>query len=438
VVEAPLEPQPATLLKPKKSSKVWWIIAVVLLLGVGGFLLLTSFLSGSSAVGYVTVPVSYADISATVTETGIVNPVTQVTVGSEVSGTVKEINADFNSKVTKGQVLAKLDPTTFQSVVDSSQATLRLQQANAESAVVNVGKMRAVYNLATLTMNRDLPLVAKGLIDQNQMDIDRTAAETAKQDWLAAQAQVRVANAQVAVAKGELAQSEFNLSKTVILSPFDGVVMNRNVSIGQTVAASLSTPTLFTLATDLTDMQVDTSVDEADVGSLAADQTATITASAFPNVVFPGTVLQVRINPTTVSNVVTYDAVIKVHDTTGRLLPGMTAQVVIQTAKKSHVLSVPIAAQLYRPLTTGTTSSGTSGAASSSGGTAALPVAGAAGSKVTVWKLVDGKPVSQTVVIGLSDGKNLEITDDSLEEGAAVIVSQHKGGSSNQAAKQSQ
>ncbi len=212
----------------------------------------------------------------------LVNPVNQVLIGSEVSGTIRTINVDFNSKVRKGQVLANLDPTTYQAAVDSAQANLMLSQASEESAVVNVGKMKAELDLANLTVQRDEPLLKQGLINQNQMDTDTTAAESAQQDYLAAQAQVRVAQAQIGVVKGQLEQAQYNLSKTVILSPFDGIVMARNVDVGQTVAASLQTPTLFTLATNLTDMQVDTSVDEADVGGLLQGEAAQITVTAFP------------------------------------------------------------------------------------------------------------------------------------------------------------
>jgi len=420
----------------KTQTKVVMIIGAVLVVALGGFFLLRPLFSRGDGIRYVTRPVSYADIAATVSETGIVNPVTQVAVGSEVSGTIRILNVDFNSKVRKGQVLANLDPTTYQAAVDSARANLQLAQANEESAVVNVGKMKAQLDLATLTVQRDEPLLTQGLINQNQMDTERTAAETARQDYLASQAQVRVAQAQIAVVRGQLAQSEYNLSKTVILSPFDGVVMARNVSIGQTVAASLQTPTLFTIATNLTDMQVDTSVDEADVGSLQQNESAQITVTAFPNVVFAGTVLQVRINPTTVQNVVTYDAVVQVHDTSGRLLPGMTAQVTIQVGKKSHVLAVPIAAVLYRPLAAPSAPSAGPGGGgfgagivqSSGGAPAGLPVAGAPGSKVTIWKLAAGRPVPQQVVIGLSDGKNLEITSDGVQEGDQVIVAQRRGG----------
>ena len=395
------------------------IIGIVVAVVIGGFFVLRPLLFGGTSITYVTKPAAYADITATVNETGVVNPVTQVMVGSEVSGTIRTLNVDFNSTVRKGQVLANLDPTTYQAAVDSAKAGITLATANEQSAVVNVGKMKAEVDMANLTVQRDEPLFTKGLIDENQIDTERTAGKTAQQDYLAAQSQVRVQQAQISVVSGQLRQSQYNLSKTVILSPFDGIVMARNVSIGQTVAASLQTPTLFTLATNLTDMQVDTSVDEADIGSLKKGESAQITVTAFPNVVFSATVQQVRINPTIVQNVVTYDAVVQVHDTTGRLLPGMTAQVTIQTAKQTHVMSVPIAAVLYRPLAA-------SGAAAS--GSTALPVAGAAGSKVTVWKLVDGKPVALQVVIGLSDGRNLEITSGGIAEGDLIIVAQRRGG----------
>lgn len=420
----------------KKRSKIVVIIGAVVAVALGGFFIMRPLFSRGNGISYVTRPVAYADIAATVSETGIVNPVTQVMVGSEVSGTVRTLTVDFNSKVRKGQILATLDPTTYQAAVDSAQANIMLAQANADSAQVNVGKMKAQLDMATLTVQRDEPMIKQGLINQNQMDMERTAAETAGQDYLAAQAQGRVAQAQISVVKGQLRQAQYNLSKTVILSPFDGIVMARNVSIGQTVAASLQTPTLFTLATNLTDMQVDTSVDEADVGSLREKESAQITVTAFPNVVFSGTVRQVRINPTTVQNVVTYDAVVQVHDTTGRLLPGMTAQVTIQVGKKTHVLAVPIAAVLYRPLAapgagaagTGSPGAGGGGGRTSGGAPAALPVAGAPGSKVTIWKLIEGKPAPLQVVIGLSDGKNLEITSNGVNEGDPIIVAQRHGG----------
>jgi len=419
----------------KSRSKVFIGAGVAVVLALAALFVLRPLLSRREGIHYVTRPVGYADISASVNETGTVNPVNEVLVGSEVSGTIRTLSVDFNSKVRKGQVLATLDPTTYQAAVDSAQANLQLVQANLDAARVNVDKAKAQLDMADLTVQRDEPLVKQELLTQNQLDTDRTAAETTKQDYLAAQAAVRVAEAQVSVAKGQLEQAQYNLSKTMILSPFDGIVMARNVSIGQTVAASLQTPTLFTLATNLTDMQVDTSVDEADVGNVRAGQVAQITVTAFPNVVFSGNVQQVRVNPTVVQNVVTYDAVVQVHDSSGRLLPGMTAQVNIEIGKREHVLAVPIAAVLYRPLPAGPAAGGFGPGGGfgagvvqvSSSAPGAGPVAGAPGSHVTVWLLQDGRPVPLQVVIGLTDGTNIEITSGNLHAGDPIIIAQRRG-----------
>ena len=382
------------------------VLAVVAVAAAGYWFGIRPTLSAGVNVRYNTRPVGYSDITATVSETGTINPVNQVQIGSEVSGTIKTITVDYNSVVKKGQVLMTLDPTTFQAAVDSANASLRLAQANQDSAQVNVGKMKAELDLANTVVQRDGPIADQGLISQSQMDTERTAAIAAEQDYLASQSAVRVAEAQVSVAQGQLEEAEFNLSKTVITSPFDGIIMSRNVSIGQTVASSLQTPTLFTIATNLTDMQVDTSVDEADIGSVQAGEAAHMTVAAFPNLTFSGTVSQVRVNPTVVQNVVTYDAVVAVHDSSGKLLPGMTAQINIEIGNRTHVVAVPIAAVLYRPLAaqpaaTGGSAFGGGGggfgagvvqtAASSSAGEA---MAGAPGSQVTVWVLRDGRPNS--------------------------------------------
>jgi HlyD family secretion protein len=430
-------------------------------------------------VGYVTRPAGYADITATVNETGTVNPVDQVQVGSQVSGTIATLKVDYNSKVTKGEVLATLDPTTFQAAVEQASATVAAQQSSAaatqsgvaqaqsgvqtaganlqqaqaslQSTRTNIAKTNSQLALATLTVQRDTMLLKQGFIPQNQMDADQNAAAAAAADARASQDAVRVAQAQaaaatsqvrsaqdqvttaqsqagasqhqVAAAMAQLQQAQYNLSRTVITSPIDGVVMARNVSVGQTVAASLQTPTLFTLATNLTDMQVDTSVDEADVGNVLQGENAHITVTAFPNVVFSGTVQQVRVNPTVVQNVVTYDAVVTVHDSSGRLKPGMTAQVAIDVGKRTHVLAVPIAAVLFRPL-----APRGAGAASGGGGQqAGPPVAGAAGSTVTVWVLRTGSPAPVRLVIGLSDGQNIEIVRGALHAGDPVIIATRRG-----------
>jgi len=419
----------------KTRPKIALIAGAVVVVAILAVIVLRPLFARSDGIHYVTRAVDFADISATVSETGTVNPVNTVSVGSEVSGTINMLGADYNTRVKKNQILATLDPTDYQAAVDSAKASLRLAEANLNSAKVNVGKMKALLDLANLTVQRDEPLLKQGLINQNQMDTDNTAAITANQDYLASQAAVQVAEAQVAVAQGQLDQSRYNLSKTVIRSPWDGIVMARNVSIGQTVASSLQTPTLFTLATNLTDMQVDTSVDEADAGGVREGATAHFTVTAYPNETFTGTVSQVRINPIITQNVVTYDAVVVVHDTSGKLLPGMTAQVLIDVGKRSHVPSVPISALLYRPLAAPTTSGGGAfggfgaGLVQSSGAApGAQAVAGAPGSQVTVWVPQNGHPTPQRIVIGLSDGKNVEITSGSLLPGDQVIIAQYRGG----------
>jgi HlyD family secretion protein len=415
----------------KKWMKIGLIVTTVAAVAIAGFFILPPLFSRGNDVHYVTKAVAFSDISAVIRETGIVNPVTQVTVGSEISGTVQTLGVDFNSMVKKGQVLATLDPTTYQAAVDSAQANLRLEQATEDSATVNVSKMKDLLDMANLTVQRDEPLIKQGLINQNQMDMDRTAAEGARDDYRSAQAMVRVTKAQLAVYSGALDQAKFTLSKTVIKSPYDGIIMLRNVDIGQTVASSTITPTMFILATSLSDMQVDTSVDEADVGPVLEGQAAQFTVTAFPNVNFKGTVQQVRINPITISNVVTYDVVVLIHDIANRLLPGMTAVVTIQVGQKTHVLSIPISAVLFRPLTKSADASSAApqatGGAAQGGGPGNLPVAGAPGSKITIWKLVDDKPAPLQVVLGLSDGKNLEITSDNVHEGDMIIIAQQHG-----------
>jgi HlyD family secretion protein len=398
---------------------------------------------------YVTRPVGYSDIAATVQETGTVNPVNQVAVGTEVSGTVRTISVDFNSVVRKGQELLTIDPTSYQAAVSSAEASLQLALANQHSAEVAVGKTKALLDMANLTLDRDKPLLDQNLINQNQVDLDKTSAIGAQQDYLGSLASVESAKAQVAVVQAQLAQARYNMTKTVITSPIDGLVLARNVSVGQTVAASLSTPTLFTLASNQADMQVDTSVDEADAGGVKRGAKARITVPAFPNVVFPGTVSQVRLNPTVVQNVVTYDAVVHIDDTSGRLFPGMTAQVTIETGLRGHVLSVPLPALLYNPAARQSGGAGQGGFPGGAGGGAggggnrqgggggsfsagvvqtqggAGALAGAPGSRVTVWVLRE-TPVPVTVVIGVSDGRNVEIVSGDIGEGDQVIVAQRR------------
>lgn len=474
------------------------VLAVVAALAAGGIVTMQRLGRQRTAVRYITRPVQYTDISSTVTETGTVNPVDQIQVGTQVSGTIATLGADYNSRVKKGQVLATLDPTSFQAALEQqsaalaaaqstaaasassmqqSQVAVRTAQANYQQSLANLRnaqagatKARSQLALAQTTVKRDSSLLGQGYISQSQMDTDQTAAQAAQDDYAAAQAAIGVAQAQVAsnlsqvrsaqqavqtssaqaaasshqvgAASAQLQTAQYNLSRTIITSPVDGIVMARNVSVGQTVAASLSTPTLFTIASNLKDMQVDTSVDEADVGSVKQGNTAVITVTAYPNVTFNGTVQQVRVNPTIVSNVVTYDAVVAVHDDSGRLFPGMTAQVVISTSTRTHVLAVPLQALLFRPLQQGArpTSSGggqsggplggggfgVPGGGGGGGGAANAPVAGAPGSTVTVYVLRSNQPAPVRIVIGASDNKNVEVRS-GLQEGERVIVAALRG-----------
>lgn len=421
---------------------------------------------------YVTAKAQYADVNSVIQETGTVNPVDEVSVGTQVSGTISQLFVDYNTIVHKGEILAKLDPTSFQAAADQANATLDVakaqaaagsstiaqnaantqnMQANEQQLVANAKKAQAQETLSSITVSRDRALMAQGYISQSQLDTD-VAAENSNVQALAAaeqqarggtaqvtganasvdvsQSQATAEQAQVAVAAAQAEQTNYNLSRTVITSPIDGIVVSRNVSVGQTVAASLQTPTLFVIASSLKDMEVDVSVDEADVGQLRATQTAYITVPAYPNIEFKGIVKQVRVNPTTVQNVVTYDAVVIVHDEQERLKPGMTANVTIDVVHRSNVLTVPLAALLYRPSGQHASRSGgaAGGAAPGPSGSPA-PVAGAPGSHVTLWVLAKNKPVATPVVIGYSDGSNVEIAQGSLKSGDLVITSEIRSGS---------
>jgi len=419
---------------------------------------------------YVTIPATYGDIVSTVNETGTINPVNEVNVGTEVSGTITKLDVDYNSTVKAGQVLAELDPTPFAAADQQAQATLtadraqaaaqastarqweaniaaavateQQQRASAQAAQANIAKAQAQLQLDRATVRRDGELLARGYIAQSQVDADTTAVandaaalRAAQASYAAAEAQAAAAasqvrsveeqrvaagyqaaaaRAQVQAAGGQVQQAAYNLSRTVIRSPIDGIVVSRAVSVGQTVAASFQTPTLFVIASNLKDMQIDVSVDEADVGNLRVGDSAIITVPAYPNIDFQGTVKQVRVNPTTTNNVVTYDAVVTVHDDSARLLPGMTANVTINVAKHDHVLVVPTSALLYRPAPA-------SGDSSAHGGGRGA-IAGAPGSHVTLTVLRNGRPVEVPVVIGLSDDSNVEIASGGLREGDAVVV----------------
>ena len=316
----------------KRKMVVLFIILVVAMVAGGvywfGF-------KKEKPVRYKTGTVQRGDLTALVVANGTVNPVTIVQVGSQISGTILKLFADFNSVVTKGQVIAQIDPALLQAKVDQTQADLRNAQA-----VLEREKVTAQDNARTL--KRYQSLLAQELISQMDVDVAQTKFDQSL-------ATIKGAQAQVEQAKANLASALTNLHYATIRSPVNGIVISRNVDVGQTVAASLQAPTLFTIAQDLKEMEIHTSVDEADIGRIKLDQPALFTVDAFPGESFKAEVGQIRNAATTVQNVVTYDVVLEVKNPLLKLKPGMTANVSIITEEKSDVLKVPNAALRFRP-----------------------------------------------------------------------------------------
>ena len=313
-------------------------------------------------VQYRTAKIERGALSATVSASGAVNPVTQVSVGTQVSGQIRDLLVDFNSEVKAGQLIAQIDPETFEYRVRSAQADLDAVQAAVLTAQANAAASRAQVSRAQVDMDearRDLErkqsLVEKQFVAQSEADRARALLNTTTETFKATQAQVGVTEAQIKTAQANvaqrqasLAQARIDLARTRITSPVDGIVIKRAIEKGQTVAASLQSPELFVIAQNLSDMQVDASVDESDVGRIRTGQRATFTVDAFPGQTFEGSVRQVRKAAQTIANVVTYVAVIGFSNAGGRLLPGMTANVRVVTDQRDSVLKVPNAALRMR------------------------------------------------------------------------------------------
>jgi HlyD family secretion protein len=366
------------------------IAGAAAVLGIVLYLLLRN---GSNGVSYRTDAVTLGDVQQTVTATGAVNPVTTVQVGTQVSGTIKSLFADFNSRVKKGQIIAQIDPAFY-------ETQLAQAQANADRA-------QAGLRDAERLMNQNKALFARNLV--------------AKNDYEAAATNYDSARAQLAQAKAALQAAETNLSYTKILSPVDGIVISRNVDVGQTVAASFQTPTLFTIAQDLTKMQIDTNVAESDIGAVKVGQDVEFTVDAYPDTTFKGKVWQKRQAPITVQNVVTYDTVIQVNNSDLRLMPGMTANVSIVITMKHDVLRITNAALRFRMTdrTAGGSGAGSGAPAKAGGGEKKGP---------GLWILENGKPKRVSVMLGISDGNFTEVLSGDLKEGQQVIVESLKKG----------
>jgi HlyD family secretion protein len=351
-------------------------------------------------------PVTRGTIQQTVTATGTVNAVTTVLVGTQVSGTIKTLYVDFNSRVRKGQLIAQIDPSTFESQVQQAQANLFSAQANMEKAEAGLAD-------AKRTFERNKELFSKNLIPRSDLDTADTNYQTNK-------ALVNSAKAQIEQAKASLDYSKQNLAYTKIVSPVNGVVISRAVDVGQTVAASFQTPTLFTIAEDLTKMQIDTNVAESDIGAVKVGQDVEFTVDAYPDTTFQGKVWQIRQAPITVQNVVTYDVVIQVNNKDLKLMPGMTANVSIIITTRHDAIRITNAALRFRLSSKPATAAGAD-AAEKKG-----PV---------VWVLENKKPKRVKVTPGISDGTYTEVVAGDLKEGQQVIVEALRQGSSGSQAR---
>lgn len=363
------------------------IIAVVIL-----FLILSALfflhIRRSKVSEYITQAADRGDIRATVSATGIVNAVTTVLIGTQVSGTIKQLFVDYNSTVKPGQMLAQIDPASFEAQVAQAAANLSLARANLE-------KSKVALRDTVSTFERNKILFAKNFISRHDLDTSETA-------YLSALAQIKASEAQVEQTRAALSLAQTNLRYTRIVSPVNGTVISRSVDVGQTVAASFQTPTLFTIAQDLTKMQIVANIDEADIGRLRVGQPVTFTVDAYPDLTFRGNVSEIRNSPTTVQNVVTYDVIVKVDNSDLKLKPGMTANVSIVIDDKKRILRVPNAALRVKIQET----------------SSAAPAPKGAG----VWVLEKKKPRRVPLTLGISDNRFTEVLSGSLSEGAAVII----------------
>jgi len=413
-----------------KFKKILIVIVTLLAAGGAGFAYWRMG-NGPKEPPYLTVPVSKANVRQVVSSTGTLQAVTTVLVGSQVSGTIAKLNADFNTKVAKGQVVAELDPAKFAARVDESRANLLSAQATLAKSKVSVED-------AERTLKRTKELKQRELVSQSELDAAQTSYD-------AARSQMNVSHAQVGQAQASMNQASIDLGYTVIRSPVDGMVISRNVDVGQTVAASLSAPTLFTVANDLTRMEVHTNVDEADVGNIREGQDVSFTVDAHPNRRFRGKVLQVRNAPQVIQNVVTYDAVVRINNKELLLKPGMTANVQFLVSEKEDVLTIPNMALRFRPPEE---KNETQDLLRQEQGRAAPRVgqrrtsrgagSGAGGGEgrrvrdVKVYVMKDGKAQPLDVQVGITDGSKTGVISGGLNENDPVIIGM-SGGAGGQA-----
>ena len=382
----------------KRSAWIWTGVAVAVV--AGGAIAMTR--SKDEAPKWRTAQVGYGDIRQRISATGILNPVVSVNVGSQVSGTISALYADFNTQVKQGQAIAQIEPSLFQAQLENDQANLKAAIAKSEDAKRQMDRGKRLFD------------------SQLMAEQDYQTLVTTYQQSMGSQA-----GAQAAVDRDKT-----NLGYCTIKAPVSGTVISRAVDVGQTVAASFSTPNLFIIGKDLTKMQVLATIDEADIGGVKTGQPAMFTVDAFPDQQFRGSVGQVRLQPTTTNNVVTYTVVVNVPNDDLKLLPGMTANITVLTAHESHVLRVPNAALRFNPnafLPQADKPAAAQGGQRPGGGPPAMRAKPEAGHVVKredhVWTLdAAGKPKEVPVTLGISDGQFTEVGGDGLSEGMPVLV----------------
>jgi HlyD family secretion protein len=423
-----------------KRPRIWVPIAGAVVLAA---IVVAFVLHRGNEMHHFTAKVVQGDVHDAVEATGTVNAVINVQVGSQVSGTIAKLNADFNSRVHKGDVIALIEPQLFEGALKQATADLENASANVEAAKANLTKANATLVQMKAEYEREKTLTSQGVVSQQALDLAKANYETAKASVDASAANVAQAKAQVSQKNAAVAVARTNLDYTVIRSPIDGIVVARNVDVGQTVAASLQAPTIFTIAQDLTKMLVYAKVDESDVGRIRMQEPVTFKVDAFPKSLFQGTVTQIRMNPTMVQNVVTYDAVIEFENPDMKLFPGMTAYVTIPTATATNVLKISNAALRYKPPMTpevvralyaknGLDETGklyaapaASGAAPAPGGS--VPARSERGECAVVWKLLASGTIQPVeIALGITDHTYTEISQviiGSLKPGDDVVTS---------------
>lgn len=377
------------LAQPRFATRRLIVVGIATLLLAASLGIWWSF-SGNATVGYETAPVAIGDIARDINATGSVNPELTIIVGTYVSGVIQELSCDYNTQVKRGQTCARIDPRPYQSIVDQGKASLAIAKAQLE-------KDKASLTYAKANLERLATLVKTSAVSEDAYD-------NAKNVYDQALAQITFDQATIQQRQAVLDAAQVNLDYTNIISPVDGTVVSRAVTMGQTVAASFQTPTLFLIATDLTRMQVDANVSESDIGGIKNGNKATFTVDAYPKRLFEGTVTQVRQSPQTVQNVITYDVVISVNNPDLALKPGLTAATRIIIDRRSGVLRVPNQALRYVP--TGTALGDTK--------------------QACVWVLRDGSPVPVQVAVGLDDDEFTEIAQGDLKVDDRVIVAEQR------------